>query len=401
MTQSGWRKPTPALGHADQLARDGEQNSIARTQCSVAVKRVGVHIGLKAADLLLLDTLVAFTQPQDWEAGRRPIVWASNAFLMERTGFSLSTLKRHARRLVEVGVVTFRDSPNGKRWGRRDADGVIVEAYGFDLAPLSARVSEFEALAVALAEERALCQRLKRQITIARRSIRARLEAVQEGRGLRGLWDAFDALLARLPGPRAGSEVLEALVSRFMALLARVEKMCIENIQIENMAPRGVNSDPHIPITKQLHSVTCNSSESEEGGTVAPEQERVVPVDGAKTGSNKGGVCVDLPVILQACPEFATWGRNLGGYIRDWHDFVRVAGELRPMIGVSEPAWALAQAQMGRPVAAAAFALVFEKVHTGEVTSPGGYLRGMAEKAGAGELHLERSFFGRLSEMAA
>ncbi len=31
----------------------------------------------------------------------------------------------------------------------------------------------------------------------------------------------------------------------------------------------------------------------------------------------------------------------------------------------------------------------------------GGYLRGMVEKAGAGELHLERSFYGRLSGMAA
>ena len=102
MTQSGWRKPTPALGTADQLARDGEQISIAKTRSVVAAKRVGAHIGLKAADLLLLDTLAAFTQPQDWEEGRRPIVWASNAYLMERTGFSLSTLKRHARRLAEV-----------------------------------------------------------------------------------------------------------------------------------------------------------------------------------------------------------------------------------------------------------------------------------------------------------
>ena len=31
----------------------------------------------------------------------------------------------------------------------------------------------------------------------------------------------------------------------------------------------------------------------------------------------------------------------------------------------------------------------------------GGYLRGMADQAGAGELHLERSFHGRLSGQAA
>ena len=117
--------------------------------------------------------------------------------------------------------------------------------------------------------------------------------------------------------------------------------------------------------------------------------------------ANKPQVGIELGTILQACPEFTSWGRNLGGYIRDWRDFVRVAGELRPMIGISEHAWIAAQEQMGKPAAAAAFALVFEKVHSGEVNSPGGYLRGMVEKAGAGELHLERSFFGRLSEMAA
>ena len=421
MTQSGWRKPTSALGTADQLARDGEQTSFAKTRSVVAAKRVGAHIGLKAADLLLLDTLAAFTQPQDWEEGRRPIVWASNAFLMERTGFSLSTLKRHARRLAEVGIIAFRDSPNGKRWGRRDEDGVIVEAYGFDLAPLSARVEEFEALAADLKAERALCQRLRRQITIARRSIRARLEAAVEChgrlRGLRTLQQAFEGLLARLPGPGAASETLQSLAKRFTELLFRVEELFLgsanpvehiaeETEKGENMNPREVIFDPHIPITKQLQSVMCNSSENEEAETEPARLEKTAPVAVMKPDSGAGQagkpqVGIELATILQACPEFTSWGRNLGGYIRDWRDFVRVAGELRPMIGISEQAWHAAQEQMGKPAAAAALALVFEKVHSGEVNSPGGYLRGMVDKAGAGELYLERSFFGRLSGMAA
>lgn len=98
--------------------------------------------------MLVLDTLGAFTQAQDWEEGQRPIVWASNSYLMEQTGFSLSALKRHSRRLAEIGVIAFKDSPNGKRWGHRDADGRIIEAYGFDLSPLSARAEEFEQLHV-------------------------------------------------------------------------------------------------------------------------------------------------------------------------------------------------------------------------------------------------------------
>ena len=56
---------------------------------------------------------------------------------------------------------------------------------------------------------------------------------------------------------------------------------------------------------------------------------------------------------------------------------------------------------MGKQMAAAAMALVFDKHAKGEVASAGGYLRGMTEKARAGELHLERSFYGRLSGQAA
>ncbi|MEP3295353.1 MAG: replication initiation protein RepC, partial [Pseudoruegeria sp.] len=52
-------------------------------------------------------------------------------------------------------------------------------------------------------------------------------------------------------------------------------------------------------------------------------------------------------------------------------------------------------------VAAAAVALIYDKHALGEVSSPGGYLRGMIQKAQAGELHLDRSFYGRLSEVRA
>lgn len=223
---SGWRKATAGLATAEQLAQAGERVAVPKTRAFVAVKRVGAQIGLKAGDMMLLDTLGAFTQSQDWEEGQRPIVWASNAYLMEQTGFSLSALKRHARRLVESGVISFQDSPNGKRWGRRDAEGRIVEAYGFDLSPLSARVAEFEALHGELQAERELCQRLKRQITVARRMIRARIEAAVSS-ALRGPWvqfsGVFEELLGRLPRRHEASTQLARLLTWFRELQERVE----------------------------------------------------------------------------------------------------------------------------------------------------------------------------------
>ena len=54
-----------------------------------------------------------------------------------------TALKRHARRLVDAGLIAFRDSSNGKRWGHRDDQDYIIEAYGYDLSPLAARAEEF------------------------------------------------------------------------------------------------------------------------------------------------------------------------------------------------------------------------------------------------------------------
>ena len=427
MKHTGWRKPTPGLGIAEQFAQAGEQIAVPKTRAFVAVKRVGAYIGLKAGDMMFLDTLGAFTQAQDWEEGQRPIVWASNAYLMEQTGFSLSALKRHARRLAENGVISFKDSPNGKRWGHRDADGRIIEAYGFDLSPLSARVEEFEELHAELQAERELCQRLKRQITVARRMIRARIDAAV-GSALTGPWEhlsgLFEDLLDRLPRRNTASEQLARLLGWFKELQERVETTYLKAVRaddaVENrtetteqasektqkMNPREVTSEPHILITTQLNPVTCNRSETEQAaGAVpnAPPEERVDREleDWVAETRKKRGAALDLPTVMQACPEFASWAHNMGGYLKDWGDLHRVAGQLRPMIGVSEHAWNLAQHRLGPQIATAALVLTFDKHAKGEVASPGGYLRGMIEKAGAGELHLERSFYGRLSGQAA
>ena len=76
-------------------------------------------------------------------------MWPSALLQQEALGVSETQAKRLNRHLIELGLVTMKDSPNGKRYGRRDARGRIVEAYGFDLSPLAARYQEF----VQLAEE--------------------------------------------------------------------------------------------------------------------------------------------------------------------------------------------------------------------------------------------------------
>jgi len=428
MKHTGWRKPTLCLGIAEQHAKAGERVSISKNKALLAAKRVAAHIGLKAGDMMLLDTFGAFTKPQDWEQGRRPIVWASNAYLMEQTGFSLSALRRHARRLVDAGLIAFKDSSNGKRWGHRDAQDYIIEAYGYDLSPLAARAEEFQHLFAQIQDDRQLCQRTKRQITITRRIIRAKVEHAREC-ALQGPWkeltESFEALLKRLPRTNATPERLLDMLEWLTELKASVENAfsaafehegeVVENIRqnkeqvtknTKEMAPKGINNGTHILYTKQLNPVTSRTLNERAQKRVAQKPPRPEPVESEvvnwSTFGKKGQKSeIDLATVMQACPDFAEMAHELGGYVNNWAELHRTAGQLRPMIGISEPAWNIAQERLGPQIAAAAIALIYDKYNAGEVASPGGYLRGMVEKAGAGELHLNRSFYGRLTEVKA
>lgn len=426
MIQSGWRKPTPGLCRANDLAEDGEQLAVPKNQAMLAMRRVAHVIGLKPGDLMLLETLAVFTKPCDWEKGARPIVWPSNDYLVERTGYSLSAVKRHLRRLAEVGLVAFRDSSNGKRWGHRNKeDGRIVEAYGLDLSPLAARAREFEALHAALEAERTLTRDLRRGITILRRTVAALLSSDVDLAD--ALWHdiarRYNALMATLRYVERDLNALREVHQAFLALrgdaeeaLRRTSKGSVDNDpdaaggceNITNLSPTGVNSAPHIQITTHLKHVNCNGIEhaTEANGAAEPPMASL-KADVAGVAAGKIGSARDRPrvpnelslqAILIACPAFTAMARGIAGHIRDWRDLLAVADRIRPVIGISEDAWASAHRAMSREAAAVALALITDKYSDGLVSSPGGYLRGLTLKATTGDLHLARSVFGRFRE---
>ena len=173
------------------------------------------------------------------------------------------------------------------------------------------------------------------------------------------------------------------------------------------MTPTGVSGGTHILTTNQPHPVKSNCLEKKHVAGVEPEPpttERVERPEDAdidiewSTHTNKRKSDIDIPTLMLTCPHFAEMAHGMEGYIRNWDDLHRAAGKMRGMVGISENAWNVSQRALGPTVASATIALIFDKHSTGEVKSPGGYLRGMVEKARAGELHLDRSFYGRLSE---
>ncbi len=377
MKHTGWRKPTPDLGGVRASLRAGEgggvpETSLTKARALTAAKRVGARLGLKAADILLLDMLGAFSQQCDWEDDARPIVWPSNATLMTRTGFSLSALKRHVRRLAEAGLIAFVDSPNGKRWGHRDSAGQITEAYGFDLTPLRARTLEFEALERQLKAEQQHRSWLHRRITITRRSLQTDLDAATMNHPL-GQWDRpralFAALLSRLPKRTAPLGIVEAMLARLERLRALITRR-LHGDRLETDTMRVI-SEPHIPTTNQPESV---KNPAREIHLVEPASE------------------INLADVERVCPEFVSWGEHFQNPPKDWPSLARLADALHAMIGISAPTWAAARATLGPRAAPAALALVFERTCKGIITAPDAYLRGLLRRAPRGELRLERSF---------
>ena len=111
-----------------------------------ALRALGVarkRYGLSDRELSVLQALISFHPGRTLDPRGGPlVVYPSNRTICERlNGMPCSTMRRHLARLVAVGLIIRRDSPNGKRYSRRYAGEKI--AFGFDLTPLAARFQEF------------------------------------------------------------------------------------------------------------------------------------------------------------------------------------------------------------------------------------------------------------------
>jgi replication initiation protein RepC len=196
----------------------------------------------------------------------------------------------------------------------------------------------------------------------------------------------------------------------FKPVIKEVNPANEEWVQQTVPAPKGTKSDTHILTTNKPNLVDSNGYENRNAGRAGDEhapsscceeskpKENQVRCNVREKSSKKG---ITLKTMMHACPEFAETGRSVCGYMKDWNDAHRAASKIASFVGISEEAWNKAQLILGPAVASAVIALIFDKHAAGDVRSPGGYLRGIVEKARKGELNIERSFYGRLKSQAA
>jgi replication initiation protein RepC len=346
-----------------------------------------------------IDWLFRFTQPQDWGAARRPIVWPSASLQQEALGLSSTGVKAINRALGEAGLITMKDSPNGKRYGHRDSKGNIIEAYGFDLSPIAQRHAEFARIAAEGRARRTEFGRLRRRATIARNGITQILETAAENGGTGEEWTRLSRetkdiarALPRVERPEEFAVAVESLERRQRQARERLEDLVLAVAQKAREAvdsdPLGTENSPHITynLAPNPDKDTVIAQEQESGGAVVGGSGRGRP-ERPETGKMPG---ISPDELIRIMPRLAAY---LKQPYPSWPQIVDAAPWLAQNLDVSKPLWGEACLVMGREQAAIAIAIVSAKDPGHFRTTPGGYFRGMVEKAKTGKLDLNRTLW--------
>jgi len=362
-------------------------------QLLAAFKNAAPQLGIAPRLVHAIDWLFRFNQPQDWEQGGRPIAWPSARMQQEALGLSPTQVKAINRELIELGLITMKDSPNGKRYGKRDPKGRIVEAYGFDLSPIAARFAEFRRLAEEGRAQRLAMGRLRRRATIAKKVIVQILETAQEYGFAGEEWQMLAREMAALARALKDVERVDemelgvtSLERRQSAARERLETL----LGVVESDPKGAENRPHYnnyKPTPYLQEDTVIASKGCSGTGEGPQLQSQTPAQQKRP--EKGMVHGIAPdELVRLAPKLKPYLRRPNP---TWPEIIDAADWLRNDLDVSKPLWGDACLAMGRELAAVALAIVSTKEPEHFRTSPGGYFHGMVAKARAGDLHLERT----------
>jgi replication initiation protein RepC len=335
-------------------------------------------LGLRDRALSVLNALLSFYPETSLSDGNSLVVFPSNMQLATRAnGIAGTTLRENLAILVNAGMIHRKDSPNGKRYARKDRAGEVEEAFGFSLAPLLARSEELARLAQQVAVERKQLKIVKERISLCRRDIRKLLTAAME-EGASGDWGKIEAHYIGVVSQIAKAKTRDALNSILDELSMLLEETINTlEIQLYTQNP-DTNADEerrHIQNSNTDSTIEFEPLlETEQGEkSSAASRPHVEPIKAFPLG-----------LVLRACPDVTMYGPN--GVITSWRELMAAAVTVRSMLGVSPSAYQEACDVLGPEIAAAAIACILER--GGHINSAGGYLRDLTRRAGKGEFSL-------------
>lgn len=308
-----------------------------------ASRSCGKALNLPASCRFVLDQLCASFRGDLTEG--RLLVWPSNAYLVEKTGLAERTVRLCLRQLIEQGIIIAKDSPNGKRYAQR-VNGVIVRAFGFDLSPLLARLSEFKDRIVAQEDERRDRGRAFDDITIHRRIVQEGLKELATARlapAVSQLLTRFEELTRSAPRRSSGASPYAA---RDLWRKLREDT----EVLLKDSGSGGKNCRHKDTNTKASEDSCYQGDEVEEALAVVE--------------------------VLDICSD----AMALMGVVRTERDLVAASDRMRGYLGISRSAWNEARQNLGPLMASLVLVYVIQvqaKPAPGsrQIENLGGYFR--------------------------
>lgn len=289
-------------------------NSIPERHIVIATLRnAAPRLGLSASVISTLDAMLSCLAPER----NHHTVFASNSTLtFRRNGISDRTIRRHAAKLQELGLLIRRDSPNKKRFTKHSSTEGKALRFGFDLSPLFERLYEIASIAADVLRER-------EQIDYLRAKIRA---------------EANSSLTIN-PDDKTALDIMRML--RRKLSLHDCEKILSE-----------------LPVTV-LEGGTTDTQTYTQAANMAANDGQIVRHhhksnkelnDKERTSSKKLDDLgqQDAPIgvveLLSACPEASQFALKK---IETVHDVIAHARTLAPMIGITPQNYEAAHKRLG------------------------------------------------------
>lgn len=338
----------------------------------------------------------------------------SNRTLALRLGFAhVSQVSRAIRRLRDAGLLTAKDSGNCKREG----------GFGISIAILHVRYDELSSEVKWRREEEKQRTRQQRLYETAKRRIVTILKYNDVAEELAHvLYEAKEMAKAVINDARERTSavfaqaamLIQKSISKVLSLLGDAETL--SNLDT-NLTYGHDNFAIHIPITTlnptrisndKMQSANADqlfpSAASRGEKTLKKEYgglDETIKRNVGRESTNKRAD-LSLEMVMAACPSIKPY---LQRPVSGWPDLIDQCDAMARMCGVNVSAVQEGLHILGKQQFAVAMAIVLHKSlaedETKRVKKPGGYVRGMIAKAVSGELHLDRTIFGLLSEQAA
>lgn len=407
------------------------------------------ELGIGDRTLTVLNALISFHPETEFRSNDNLVVFPSNEQLSLRAhGMAPATLRRHLSALVEANLVLRRDSPNGKRYARRNRAGEIAYAYGFDLAPLLARSAEFAQLAKQKQERREAIKQWKEQISVLRRDAMKLIEFAQsEGLSPDQIApvleqrEAIAQLNATLPRHPEEAELREFVLQmdRHVKILHKllkdklfVEEMSANEGQIERQIETtkleshdSIELKPENPTAprpahasdQNLNIVLIDEGRKQERPSIqissqpmTRDQEKGfdLPIGSCTSEAQPGPQgrggrdFVSIPVEEKDRKDQKKQKTNyplemvlrycpdISAYgvqgVASWRDMAIAVGTVRRMLGINDQTWFEALRVLGERDSAILIASVLQR-GTG-IENPGGYVRAILRKVEAGRFSI-------------